>query len=617
MTDVEESEPKISSFVSTNEYWRIDCLGSLSFDTPGLESQPTISVAVSKSAQHPPVEKDCWKTNSTLTKVQRIEKIPISILPNLKTGDFWFKNELAISPSSYQKKKLSITQSELDKATSVCLGDEAPWSQGPDNREYLLPYIYHPYHKLFTRANAQLIEANDETLLIIPDWEIARFYFGSSTQLIEWLFNVNATYGDLYDESRCKKNENGHGHLHLRSQIPYNSATDVARICFDPEVRKTIAILRNSLTAQSANRRPVFPKIRLPIFASTILQMKGRSITYANGRRGFVCYELTSCSAPLPFTSLSYFKDMPGDSNPDQDRSNLEPMTVRDPKKKKDADAKKEEQLIEQKDANTIFGSQIYQIDVTSRFPYLDQVGIEKKRVDPYTHYSDPGYQQEPEGELTEGVGHGGNEERQSAKLQRKEHQLNTSPKPSINFEYFFEAMELLKLDVGSVEYICPTADPSDTRCAILPIAKTQKGEISKLSFIDYVKGKLTTAKLRRRAIIAKITFNKGAGYLIEIETRVFRGKQLDAFPTYLVNSISQAELTSREIEDVLKCFADNYFSWSIPSHLPHVLGTAIRHPHKQPNERPDSYIKRLHQSFSNEINRFDVGKDPSDGKPA
>lgn len=612
MTNVKESQPRISNFVSTSKYSRIDCLGSLSFDAPGLESQPTISVAVSTAVQQPPIERECWKTTSTITKTQRIERIPISILPNLKTGDFWFKNELAISPASYKKDKFSINSSKLNKATSVCLGDETPWSQGPDHREYLLPYIYHPYHKLFTRANAQLIEANDETLLIIPDWEIIRFYFGSSTQLIEWLFNVNATYEDLYDESRCKKSEDGHGHVHLRAQIPYNSATDVARISFDPEVRKTIDILRNSLTAQSANRRPVFPKIRIPIFDSSILQMKGKYLNYANGKRAFVCYELTSCSAPLPFTSLTYFKDLPGDSNPDQDRSQLQPMTVRSPKKENDANNKKKEQLIEQKDANTICGSQIYQIDVTSRFPYLEKVRIEKQRINPHTHYSEPGHQQEPEGDLTEGVGHGGNHNRLSAKIERKEHQLNTSPKPSINFEYFFEAMNILTSDVNSVEYICPTADRSDTRCAILPLAKTQKGEISKLNFIDYVKGEVKTAKLRRRAVIAKVAFNKGVAYLVEIETRVFRGKQLDAFPTYLVSSVSQSELTLREIEDVLKRFADNYFSWSIPTHLPHVRGMAIRHPHKQLNENRESYIKRLYQSFLNAINQFDVSKESS-----
>lgn len=611
MSDVAESEPKISSFVSTNEYWRIDCLGSLSFDTPGLESQPTISVAVSKAAQHPPVESECWKTNATLTKAQRIEKIPVSILPNLKTGDFWFKNQLAISPVSYHKKKLSLGLSQLENATCICLGDEAPWSPGPNNREYWLPFHYHPYHKLFTRANAQLIELSDGLLLIIPHWEIIRFYFGSSTQLVEWLFNVNATYEDLYDESRCSKSADGHGHLHLRSQIPYNSATDVARICFDAKVRKTIEILRNSLTAQSANQRPVFPKIKLPIFDSTTLEMKGRSIKYANGKQAFICYELISCSAPLPFTSLSYFKDMPGDTNPDQDRSQLTPMSVRAPKEKNGAEDKKKESLIEPKDANTTFGSQIYQIDVANRFPYLNTVNVEKRRIDPYTHYSEPGYHPELKGNLTEGVGHGGNDERQSAKLQRKEHQLNTSPKPSINFEYFFEAMDLLKLKVSSVDYICPTAEPdrSDHRCAILPLAKTERGGVSKLNFIDYVKGKITTKKLRRRAIIAKVTFNKGIAYLLEIETRVYNGKQLDAFPTYLVSSITQSELTNREIDDVLKHFSKNHFLWSIPTQLPYVRGIALRHPHKRPDENRDSYIKRLYKSYLSEIKKFDVGK--------
>ena len=132
---------------------------------------------------------------------------------------------------------------------------------------------------------------------------------------------------------------------------------------------------------------------------------------------------------------------------------------------------------------------------------------------------------------------------------------------------------------------------------------------MSKLNFIDYVKGKITTKKLRRRAIIAEITFNRGVTYLLEIETRVFDGKQLDAFPTYMVSSVSQSELTHREIDDVLKHFVHNHFLWSIPKHLPHVRGIALRHPHKRPDEKRESYIKRLYKSFSDVIKKSDVGK--------
>lgn len=600
MSDVDESEPKVSNFVESIEHWRIDCLGTLSYaDRLDLESQPTISIAVSKSTQQP-TPTNCWRTDFTLTKDQRIEKIPIAMLPILKVGDFWSKNQTSLSPHCYQQTEFSLSREQIKSAVTVHLGDAAPWAKGLEKPEFLLPYFYHPYHKLFTRAFAELIELNDGSLLLIPHWEIIRFYFGSSTQLIESVFNVNATFEDLFDSNKSVKEKNGHAHVHMRAHLPYVSATDVGRICFCPKARQAVNVLRNSLIAQSANQQSIFPKTVLPISESSTMGMKGKFITYKNGKRGFICYELKSCSAPFPFTSFSFFKDMAGDTNPDADQGQLQPMTVRS----RDNEKKSKDKIIDQKDANTIFGTATYQLSSPSRFPYLDDIYQEKRRVDPYTHYSEPGYQPDPVEELNEGVGAGGRDAYQSAKLQRKEHDLNTSAKLSINFEYFFSAIELLikNKHINSCEYVCPTADRNDSRCAVLPLTLTQQGRVSKLSFIDYIKGYVHTSKLRRRAVVAKMSYNKGVVYLLEVEARVYKGKQLDCFPTFLLRSLHSEALTTREVQDVLEAFSNSDFLWKVPSHLAHIHGILIRHPQKKPDDTERTYVDRLYQKFFTEI---------------
>jgi hypothetical protein len=603
LQEVDESEPKISDFISGKAYWRIDCLGSLSYaDKPDLESQPTISIAVSEATEKP-TSRNCWRTNFTLTKDQRTETVPIAILPILKAGDFWSGKQLAVSPICYENANSAIDSSQIKNAVTVRLGDVAPWSKQSEKPEFLLSYFHHPYHKLFTRAYAELIDLDDSSLLIIPHWEIIRFYFGSSTQLIESIFNVNHTFDNLFDATRSTKSDIGHAHIHLRAQIPYVSATDVGRIRFCPKARQSINVLRNSLIAQSANRQPVFPKTMLPISGPTTLKMKGRWMTYKNGKRGFICYEIMSCAAAFPFSSFSYFKDMPGDTNPEKDRSHLEPMSVRSRPQTNEGKTPKDK-TIQQKDANTIFGTSTYQIETPSRFPFLDNVQQEKQRIDPYTHYSEPAYQPDPEDELGEGVGSGGRDALQSTKLQKKEHEINTSTELSVNFEHFFSAINLLleNKKINSCEYICPSPDRNDARCTLLPLVITQQGRISKLSFIDYIKGYVHSATLRRRAIVAKIHYNKGVVYLIEAEARVFKGKQLDNFPTLLLKTLSSDEITEREIKDVLQAFSHNELLWKIPLHLAHIYDTPIRHPQKKSDDTTRTYIDRLYQKFLTEI---------------
>ena len=587
------------NFIPDSGHWRIDCLGPLSYmNGPELVSQPTISVALSQATKAPN-KQTAAGANFTLTRNQRNGSVPIAMLPVLEVGDFWSKNRPTLYPD-YEKFSVSLAGEHVQHATTVYLGDVAPWSKRtpPDEKpEFLLPYNQHPYHKSFTRGFAELIRTSDDIQLLIPHWEIIRFYFGSSTQLIESLFDVRATLNDLFDEEKSVAEANRHAHIHLRANLPYASAGDVARICFCPRARHAVTALRNSLIAQSANGTPVYPKTKLPISGPTVLDMVGKRISYQNGTQGFICYKLTACHASFPFSSLSYFKDMPGDENPYPDRDSLEPMNV---KKRNDKDGPRQPR-IGQHDANSGCGTRIYQMNTSSRFPYLDQIPKEKQRRDPYTHYSEPDYLPQPHVDSEDGVGSGGREPKKSAKLERKEHALNTCSTLSINFKYFFEALDVLisNKKAHSVEFITPTPDSNDLRCTILPIAHTKKGRVSMLSYVDYVKGYVHTAKFRRRAIVAKIGHIKGITYLLEAEARVYKGLQLDTFPTFLMKALDAGELTEREIQDTLQAFSTNEWSWGIPTNLPHARGEVIRHPQKKPDDTPDTYVNRLYERFS------------------
>jgi hypothetical protein len=607
LTSAIEPDLEVENFVSPRE-WRIDCLGTLSYPNRGeLESQPSVSVAVSP-ANGRARSIDCSQLEASDTQKQIIRTVPIAILPALKVGDFWTRRRLSASPNGYHRARFPVSSDVIDAAKTVRLGEIVPRPDGQadaDAKEFLLPFWQHPYHKQFTRAFCELLQLDAKTRLLIPHWEIIRFYWGSSTQLVETLFRVGRTRDDICDEGKSWLDRRGHAHIHLRRQIPYCSAADVARICFGPAARHAINVLENSLIAQAAgpNAGPnvVFPKMPLPISEGTTLTVSGRWIWYKDGGKSFICYRILSCSSPFPFSSLTYFKDLPGDTNPNRDKANLQPMTV----KGRPPNQRSRGKPVQQADANTLLGNFQYEMLEESRFPYLDQIPKASKRQEDYTHYLDPEPIPEPEGEADQGVGHGSSDPKQPAKLQKREHQLNTSQTLSVNCKYFFAAIDLLKGngDIADCEYVCPTPDRNDGRCTVLPLALTKKGRISRLCYLDYIKGHIHTAKLRRRAIVAKISHNKGTSYLLEAEARVFEGRQLDSMSTFEVRALDSGEVADREIEDILQNFCDKRLVWSMPAHLPHLQGKTFSHPKKKKNDTEDEYVERIYKRLKEILN--------------
>lgn len=595
--------PAIQDFITEDGNWRIDCLGDLTYPRkPGLESQPSVSVALSKAKF--PMEKMYFaSTGSTNTYEQKTENIPVGLLPLLTLGDFWSGGQRSCSPTNYKTHTFNNLTINENTCTTIHLGRRRSENENIQDKpaNYYLPIEEHPYHKKFTRAQCEKIVTTDgKTVVLIPHWEIIRFYFGSSNKLLEALFGGGSPLNRLYDEDKSHApDREGRAHIHVRAGIPEESIPHVARIAFCPSAKAAAMSLGASLIKQGYNKTKVYPKTSMPISGITDLKMKGKFISYGNHQSGFICYEIVHCTASAPFTYLSHFKDLPGDTNPNRDYQTLEPLNI---VKAKNPKSKNSEQ-IQQADANSIYDPKKHKYTTNNAFAFLNKITIEKVRKTKFTHCTTTKIidAEEPSGQ---GVGSGSGDNISETQLKQNN---KTASIASENLLVFFLAVEILKnvKDVSSTCFRTPDQDKNDTRCTIAPICFTPKGKVSKYTYIDYVKSHITTCSLRRRAAIVEVTTARGIGYFIESESRLFDGELMDSSAVYFVKTNDSTRIENHEFQTILLAFMNAKGVWQAPKNigLPHLIGEAVRHPNQQKSD--EKYVLALFEQLETRIYRI------------
>lgn len=170
---------------------------------------------------------------------------------------------------------------------------------------YLLPFDSFSHHKNHTKSWCLRCEVEEEQI-IIPAAEVIRFYFGSSGSLIKRIFA-----SDFSVESLCSKFEMGPGRnasIDLRSEISSASATDIARIVFDPAALRAAQLVSRSLVSAKASNldRQIYPRALFPFAGRTSLVVKGLHIEGGDSIGRFLVTEICACGSPFPFKKLHY-----------------------------------------------------------------------------------------------------------------------------------------------------------------------------------------------------------------------------------------------------------------------------------------------------------------------
>lgn len=357
--------PLLTQLTPDDRPWRIDWFGEVAY--PAVVQrfrQPSIRVAISP-IKNPEESVHLFSRIETAVEQQRDVWMPVGSLPMLRIGDIWQRGAISVKPR-YETHTFEELHIRPQSTTYVKAGVSVD-----DN--FLLPFREHPWHQRHTHSYCVLVDAGDVNL-VIPGVEMIRFYFGSTSQLVQRLFTGPASPERLW-QSKHYQQDTGHLHLKLAERLSGVSAPDIGRIALSDTACKAATHVYQHCASAIAQRLPVLPCMGFPFHGTTTLTASGKWLSF-NGREQstFLVFHIDSCAHPFPFRSLTYEVD---------DRK------VRLPQKDAEADGKGGRNVIDRQkqgtlsdgDAGKTKSSRSSIFDSPIRFPDLKRKQVWRERV--------------------------------------------------------------------------------------------------------------------------------------------------------------------------------------------------------------------------------------------
>ncbi len=291
--------PNLPNLTRDDRVWRVDWFGDCGY--PGSVRryvQPSVKVVLSPLRCDPSDQLALSSPEATDHQHSHEAWVPVSALPIVAIGDLWQSGERIASPD-YQKESFNKLQITPETASFVKAG------LALDER-FLIPLNRHPWHRLHTQSYCVSTSLPDHRRILVPCMEIIRFYFGSSSNLLQRLFTNPLTQSTLWASKRFDP-VTQHLHLVLGNRLSGVSASDIGRIAESPLAWRSAAGIHASCQRASVQRHPVYPYTGFPFEGQTDLMVSGIWLPFGNIEHStFLVYRLISCSHPFPFKSLSY-----------------------------------------------------------------------------------------------------------------------------------------------------------------------------------------------------------------------------------------------------------------------------------------------------------------------
>ncbi|OHU90830.1 MULTISPECIES: hypothetical protein [Pseudoalteromonas] len=605
-----------------NQYWRIDWFGYLSYeDASGQRrSEPLVDIYLSPFRERP--APDCLNYKySTDLKQTNVVKVPVSYLRVLRLGDVWYQGRrIPLTHSDRMREKLNVTINS-ESAYTATAGAKGKLD------DFLLPFTHHPYHGKATKVHCEFVKLDDEKLLIFPHYTLLQAYFSRSQYVFQQLFKFGLQFDSIYDPSQSYITDEGDAFILLKKWTHDVAAPEVARLAFDEVAAKAVRGLSENLSLQSVNDRPISPKIKFPFEGETTLEVFGKWCPLTSGRKVFIVYDILSCNAAYPFSSLDYFRDNHGGKEPlagtskgnkkeeAQKKGKSKPVSTEDdcidmqPENEPRRDT--EELLVEGR-AGTIFN------DLTGK-------RIDKKRLKAHLEAQE-GATYQPYVDSLVG-GNTGDGDRHGIttpvdfQLPHSEFEGKFIFKdPICRLDLFQKVIDELKHIpyITSAEYmsIFPELGYQKSCASFFPTTYTDTGRKSTWQYINYFKGFTKSGKEkyhRRRALIAKLGMSSGLDiFLIEAERRKHKIQngwvELDDTSIFLSITHSAATYTNYELATCLTKSTEERGKWQAFPQERSIKCTPIKHPHHTTISSGD-YVRRQVAIIERHINAQTSGK--------
>lgn len=291
--------PSLPSLTPDDRYWRVDWFGECAY--PGgvrRYAQPSIRVALSPLRCDPNDHAALLSPDCTEHHHQHEVWPPVAALPLLAIGDIWHEGHRIASPD-YQVERFKGLRITPDTSAFVKAGLAL-------DEHFLLPLGCHPWHRNHTHSYCVAVTLNDGRRLLVPCVELIRFYFGSSSNLLQRLVTAPLRPEKLWASKRLNP-ENRHLHIALANGLSGASAADIGRIAESGFAWRAAAGIYASCQKATAQRYPAYPYTGFPFEGTTDLEASGAWLPFGeHADATFLVYRLRSCTFPFPFHSLSY-----------------------------------------------------------------------------------------------------------------------------------------------------------------------------------------------------------------------------------------------------------------------------------------------------------------------
>lgn len=229
--------------------------------------------------------------------------ISIGQLPLLHVGDIWHRG-IKICSTDDCLENFDNLEISAQTVSTIKAG------VSDENGSFYLPLLEHDAHQNHTQSYCALIQLPDQRQIVLPCWELIRFYFGTAGTVLGRLVKPNLTKQQFFSDFAYHA-PRGHLRIQLAPGIPGNAASDIGRLALSKIAWSAALRIASSCLKASTSKERIYPHTHFPFEGKTTLTAAGRWISHGGRERStFVVSYLKQCTHPFPFQSLRYELDI-------------------------------------------------------------------------------------------------------------------------------------------------------------------------------------------------------------------------------------------------------------------------------------------------------------------
>lgn len=314
MTDM----PTIREFPHDREMWQIDWLGAV--EQSGHE--PKIAVHLS----HLPYA-DGRSAPASVQAVGSKRVLPIGIgqLPYLCAGSRWRDGRrtqfFSEDSRSARFKNVLFDERTIRRVSLHHVIGERTGRDGKTQNLWLVPPYAYSIPPGLGKTRCFAIEyEGDPYGIVVPAHEVARFYYGQSSDLALAMFRGTLAVAprEVWDRDRCSIGMVDGRRLAVVARAKRMAKNDcwvLGRILGDENARRGAYAIYDSLLRSSANRERCFVDTDIPFRGVANWTARAVKISGTGSQPRWLVLEILSCSGAFPFDDLAVIAD--NDNRPD------------------------------------------------------------------------------------------------------------------------------------------------------------------------------------------------------------------------------------------------------------------------------------------------------------